>query len=121
MTIPPYFAASCLTIFTAHFSDKTQRRGLFILLGLSTALVGFTLAIASSDRKDLTGLTYAGCFIACCGFYPAFPGIVAWLANNTAGPYKRVISIGLQICALDILLNNHYDVLLRTVTNTALL
>ncbi|CVL13727.1 hypothetical protein FPRO06_07716 [Fusarium proliferatum] len=97
MTVPPYVVASCLTIVAAHFSDKTQRRGLFVISGLTTALIGFVIAIATSDRPDLGGVTYAGCFIACCGFYPAFPGVVAWLANNTAGPYKRAISIGLQL------------------------
>jgi hypothetical protein len=85
---------------TAHFSDKTQKRGLFVISGLTTALVRFLIAIATPDRLSLAGVTYAGCFIACCVFYPAFPGIVAWLANNTAGPYKRTISIGLQICTL---------------------
>lgn len=98
MTVPPYVVASCLTIVAAHFSDKTQRRGLFVISGLTTALIGFVIAIATSDRPDLGGVTYAGCFIACCGLYPAFPGVVAWLANNTAGPYKRAISIGLQLC-----------------------
>ncbi|RBR18081.1 hypothetical protein FVER53590_04332 [Fusarium verticillioides] len=97
MTVPPYVVASGLTIVAAHFSDKTQRRGLFVISSLNTALIGFAIAITTSDRPDLGGVTYAGCFIACCGFYPAFPGIVAWLANNAAGPYKRAISIGLQL------------------------
>ncbi|KAH7131754.1 major facilitator superfamily domain-containing protein [Dactylonectria estremocensis] len=61
------------------------------------AIIGFVLAIASSGNKDLAGLTYAGCFLACCGFFPAFPGVISWLANNLAGPYKRAVGMGLQI------------------------
>ncbi|KFY49688.1 hypothetical protein V496_09860 [Pseudogymnoascus sp. VKM F-4515 (FW-2607)] len=97
LTVPPYATACILTIVVAHFSDKYKKRGVFVVSSLTTAAIGFTLAIATSDRPDLSGITYAGCFIACCGFYPAFPGIIAWLANNLAGSYKRAVGMGLQI------------------------
>lgn len=87
-----------ITIAVAHFSDKYKKRGVFIIGSLTTSAIGFILAIATSNRPDLSGVTYAGCFIACCGFYPAFPGVIAWLANNLAGSYKRAVGMGLQIC-----------------------
>ena len=98
LTVPPYATACILTIVVAHFSDKYKKRGVFIIGSLITSAIGFTLAIATSDRPDLSGVTYAGCFIAACGFYPAFPGVIAWLANNLAGSYKRAVGMGLQIC-----------------------
>lgn len=100
MTIPPYVTACILTIAVAHFSDKLKRRGYFILGSLTLSLVGFVMAITTSDNKSLAGVTYAGCFLACCGFFPAFPGVISWLANNLAGPYKRAIAMSLQICKL---------------------
>lgn len=98
MTIPPYVAACILTIVIAHFSDKWKRRGYFIVGSLTVATVGFVMAIATSNNPSLAGVTYAGCFFACCGIFPAFPGVISWLANNLAGPYKRAIAMSLQIC-----------------------
>jgi MFS family permease len=98
MTVPPYITACLLTIAVAHYSDKLQQRGYFILASLALSLVGFIMAIATSDHKNLSAVTYAGCFLACCGFFPAFPGVISWLANNLAGPYKRAIGMSLQIC-----------------------
>jgi MFS family permease len=98
LTVPPYATACVLTIIVAHFSDKYKKRGVFIIGSLTASAIGFILAIATSNRPDLSGVTYAGCFIACCGFYPAFPGVIAWLANNLAGSYKRAVGMGLQIC-----------------------
>ncbi|KAG9256004.1 major facilitator superfamily domain-containing protein [Emericellopsis atlantica] len=98
MTIPPYVTACILTIVVAHLSDRLKRRGYFIAGSLAFALVGFIIAITTAGHANLAGVTYAGCFIACCGFFPAFPGVISWLANNLAGPYKRAIAMSLQIC-----------------------
>ena len=35
--------------------------------------------------------------MAACAIYPAFPGIIAWLANNLGGSYKRSAGMALQI------------------------
>ena len=42
-------------------------------------------------------VVYGGVFIAACGIYPAFPGIIAWLSNNLAGSYKRAAGMAMQI------------------------
>jgi hypothetical protein len=42
-------------------------------------------------------LVYAGVFIAACAIYPAFPGVITWLASNLAGSYKRSVGMALQI------------------------
>lgn len=31
------------------------------------------------------------------GIYPAFPGVVTWYSNNTAGDYKRAAGMALEI------------------------
>lgn len=98
MTIPPYVTACILTIAVAHFSDRLKRRGYFIGGSLFVSLIGFVIAIATSGSESLAKATYVGCFLACCGFFPAFPGVISWLSNNLAGPYKRAIAMSLQIC-----------------------
>ncbi|KAL2111023.1 hypothetical protein VUR80DRAFT_380 [Thermomyces stellatus] len=97
MTVPPYVTACVLTIAVAHLSDRLKRRGYFILGSLVLAIIGFIMAITTSNDESLARVTYAGCFLACCGFFPAFPGVISWLANNLAGPYKRAIAMSLQI------------------------
>lgn len=49
--------------------------------------------ISSSNPK----VVYGGVFIAACAIYPAFPGVISWLANNLAGSYKRSVGMALQI------------------------
>jgi MFS family permease len=97
MTVPPYVTACVLTIGVAHYSDKTKQRGYFIIGALILAIVGFIMAISTAADASLARVTYAGCFLACCGFFPAFPGVISWLANNLAGSYKRAIAMALQI------------------------
>jgi MFS family permease len=98
MTIPPYVTACILTILVAHFSDKFKQRGVFVFVSLVVSAIGFIMAISTSNSAHMASVTYAGCFLACCGFFPALPGIISWLANNVAGPYKRAIALSLQIC-----------------------
>lgn len=112
MTIPPYVTACILTIAVAHFSDRMKRRGWFIGGSLVVALIGFIIAISTAGNERLAGVTYAGCFIACCGFFPGFPGVISWLSNNLAGPYKRAIAMSLQICEFDTLAL--YNILMLT-------
>lgn len=97
MTVPPYVTASILTIVVAHCSDRLKQRGIFIFGSLFLSAIGFSMAIATSDKPNMAGVTYAGCFLASCGFYPALPGCISWMANNVAGPYKRAIGLSLQI------------------------
>ena len=87
----------------AFLSDRAQKRGPFVGGLLLLALVGFIIAIAS----DKPGAKYAGVFIAASGIpiqistypgiYPAFPGVVSWLANNLAGSYKRATGMAIQM------------------------
>lgn len=68
LTIPVYAAAAVCCIAVGWYSDKTQRRSLFVMLSFAATFVGFLLAVAPSSF--ILGLTYAGCFIAACGIYP---------------------------------------------------
>jgi hypothetical protein len=86
MMIPAYVTACLLTLAVAHSFDKFKRRGCFIIGSLILATVGFVIAIFTSDHDHLAKMTCAGYFLACCGFFLAFPGVKSWLANNLAGP-----------------------------------
>lgn len=95
LTIPIYVTACLFSLLTAFFSDRTGRRALFIVLGYTVMFVGFL--IAAVRPASTPGLAYAGVFIAACGVYPAFPGMITWASNNLASSGKRAIGMALHI------------------------
>ncbi|KAK7413573.1 hypothetical protein QQX98_007582 [Neonectria punicea] len=93
MTVPIYITAAILAVVVAYTSDRVGKRSPFIIAFLCIMIVGFTMCITTSNPK----VVYAGVFIAACAIYPAFPGVITWLANNLAGSYKRGTGMALQI------------------------
>ncbi|KPM46484.1 hypothetical protein AK830_g226 [Neonectria ditissima] len=93
MTVPIYITAAILAVVVAYTSDRVGKRSPFIISFLCIMIVGFTMCITTSNPK----VVYAGVFIAACAIYPAFPGVITWLANNLAGSYKRGTGMALQI------------------------
>lgn len=95
MSVPPYVAASLVTIFMGWFSDRVKVRAPFIMcLGIVGAL-GYGLLLANIS----TGVSYFALFLGACGIYPAFPIIVAWGSNNFGGSLKKSVATGLLICS----------------------
>ncbi|KAL4899189.1 hypothetical protein BDW74DRAFT_183932 [Aspergillus multicolor] len=95
LTIPIYAAATISCISVGYFADKTKQRSFFTMACYIIALVGFIIVVA--PPSFIPGLTYAGCFIAACGLYPAVPGLLALASNNWAPVAKRAVGIAIQI------------------------
>ncbi|KAL4894758.1 major facilitator superfamily domain-containing protein [Aspergillus ambiguus] len=95
LTIPVYAAASISCVVVGYFSDRTSQRSLFILASYMAVFVGYLIAVCPS--RFIPGLTYAGCFIAASGIYPAIPGLLALSSNNYAPATKRAVGMAIQI------------------------
>ncbi|KAJ5162176.1 hypothetical protein N7492_007568 [Penicillium capsulatum] len=95
LTIPIYAAATISCIVVGYYSDKTGQRSFFTLGCYVAVFVGYIIAVAPA--KFLPGLTYAGCFIAACGIYPAIPGLLALSSNNWAPNAKRAVGMAIQM------------------------
>lgn len=93
MTVPIYVTAAILAVVTAYFSDRVGKRSAFIVPFLCIMIVGFSMCISTSNPN----VVYAGVFISACAIYPAFPGVISWLANNLSGSYKRSVGMAIQI------------------------
>lgn len=93
MTVPIYITAAVIAVAVAYTSDRVGKRSPFIITLLCIMVVGFTMCISSSNPR----VVYGGVFIATCAIYPAFPGVITWLANNLAGSYKRSVGMAIQI------------------------
>ncbi|OGE50220.1 hypothetical protein PENARI_c018G00842 [Penicillium arizonense] len=87
LTIPVYAAATISCILVGYYSDKTGQRSFFTFACYTAVFVGFLIAVAPA--RFIPGLTYAGCFIAACGMYPAIPGLLTLSSNNWAPDAKR--------------------------------
>jgi len=93
MTVPIYITAAILAVVVAWTSDRVGKRSPFIVTFLCIMIVGFSMCISTNNPK----VVYGGVFIAACAIYPAFPGVITWLANNLSGSYKRSVGMAIQI------------------------
>lgn len=96
LTIPIFIVASICAVIQAWFADKVGIRFIFIAVDLFLALIGFMMAIIGQETTKMS-VIYGGVFIAVCGLYSAFPGIVTWHSNNLANSRKRAIGMAFQI------------------------
>lgn len=92
-TVPPNIGAFCTVLLVSHFSDKFRMRGPFMLGGITVAMAGYVMQIAS--HKPL--VRYGGTFLVAAGIFPCSPLVMGWLANNLAPHYVRATGTGFQI------------------------
>ena len=96
LTIPIYITACIFSLITAFASDRSGKRAPFILGAYITMFTGFLIALTHPAHAP--AVAYAGVFIAACGIYPAFPGMITWCSNNIGGGEKvRAISMAFHI------------------------
>ena len=94
-SVPPYVTACVWSIFISWVSDKYKRRGVFIVLGNTLAMIGYIMLVTT----DKDAVKYLGVFFAACGAFPLGPFYLAWGLNNAAGPSIRAVT-GAYIVAL---------------------
>jgi MFS family permease len=94
LSAPPFaFGAVVLFLFT-RWSDRTHRRLIPILWGLSLLLIGLTLTVMTPVESYV--LRYLSLCVLLSGSFIASPLTVAWLTNNTPEPGKRAILLGIN-------------------------
>jgi len=85
LSAPPYFLSFLITIGSAWIADRTQQRGLTIIILSIVGGVGYImLAVAKS-----TGVRYAGVFLAASGVFPCIANILPWVTNNQGNDDRR--------------------------------
>ncbi|EXJ69253.1 uncharacterized protein A1O5_07289 [Cladophialophora psammophila CBS 110553] len=96
LTIPIYATALLVTIITCYYADHTKQRSPFIIYPFMLAVVAYAILIALPKDK-YPGARYGMLFVVAAGLYPSICTVIAWNANNLAGPWKRAIGIALQL------------------------
>jgi len=86
-------AAFFSVLLITYLSDRYQRRGVFMLICATVAIIGYIMLIASAKPH----VQYGGTFLVAAGSFPCPPVVMGWLANNTAPHYVRATGTGFQV------------------------
>lgn len=78
LSAPPYFVAFLFALITTYLADKTQQRGLVLIV---TSLVGGIGYIVLATVKTV-GVRYFATFLASAGVFSTIPNILAWTIST---------------------------------------
>ena len=78
LSAPPYFVAFSLALVTTYIADRTQQRGLMLVLTAVVGGIGY-LVLATVER---VGVRYFAVYLAAAGVFPTIPNILAWTISK---------------------------------------
>ena len=81
LSAPPYFVAFLFALITTFVADRTQQRGLMLLI---TSIVGGVGYIILATVKTV-GVRYFSVFLASAGVFSTIPNILAWTLSKWDG------------------------------------
>lgn len=88
LTAPPFFLAFLVTLVTSYTADKTQQRGIMVMILSAIGGVGYiVLAVTKS-----VGARYTGVFLAAAGIFPAIANILPWVMSKYKPSYMTIQS-----------------------------
>lgn len=82
LSAPPYFVAFLFAIITTFIADRTQQRGLTLIL---TSLVGGIGYIVLATVNTV-GVRYFAVYLASAGVFSTIPNILAWTLSTSSPP-----------------------------------
>ena len=95
LSIPPYVLALICTLVGGFSVSKNKQFSYHMALFLSISSCGFVLmAIFEASAKVVI---YLSACLACCGAFPAFAILMAWLGSHVKGHTKRAVVIGFVV------------------------
>lgn len=78
LTAPPFFLSFLITIITPYIADRTQQRGLMLVV--LTAIGGIGYVILATVKS--VGGRYFGVFMAAGGIFPSIANILPWVLSK---------------------------------------
>ena len=85
LTAPPFFLSFLITILSTYVADRTQQRGLMIIVLSAIGGVGYLMLATCKS----VGARYAGVFLAAGGVFPTIANILPWVTNNQGSDSRR--------------------------------
>ena len=91
LSAPPYFISFLIVIGSTYIADRTQQRGITIMILSLIGATGYILLAATSK----TGPRYFGVYLAAAGIFPCIGNILPWVLNNQGSDTKRGTGIAI--------------------------
>lgn len=85
LSAPPYFTAFLFANITTFIADRTQQRGLVLII---TSLIGGIGYIVLATVTTV-GVRYFAVYLAAAGVFSTIPNILAWTLNNQGSDTRR--------------------------------
>lgn len=85
LTAPPFFLSFLITIITPYIADRTQQRGIMLVILTIIGGIGYVILAAAKG----VGARYFGVFMAAAGIFPAIANILPWVLNNQGSDTRR--------------------------------
>lgn len=82
LTAPPFFLAFIVTLVTSYTADRTQQRGIMVMILSVIGGVGYIMLAVTKS----VGARYTGVFLAAAGIFPAIANILPWVLSK----YQRI-------------------------------
>lgn len=92
LSAPPYFLSFILTLASTYVADRTQQRGLTLIVFSLFCATGYIILGATSR----TAPRYFGVFLAAGGIFPCIANILPWVLNNQGSDTKRGVGIAIM-------------------------
>ncbi|KAI1338318.1 major facilitator superfamily domain-containing protein [Xylariaceae sp. FL0016] len=95
LTVPIFFSAVAIFIALSIWSDKVQRRVVFMLPGALMCAVAY--AMLMGIPMEARGALYFACFLVVPSIYIMLGMNYVWMLGSHAGYYKRATAIGINM------------------------
>ncbi|WRT65182.1 uncharacterized protein IL334_002125 [Kwoniella shivajii] len=92
LSTPPYVLAFITTMTTAYLSDRSGKRGIFLMFWSAMAAIGYLLFLVIPKRYP--GALYFAVFLTTCSIAPCIATTIVWSGNTFGNHYKKATSMG---------------------------
>ena len=93
LSAPPYFTAYLFTNITTYITDRTQQRGLVLMITSLVGGIGYIILAAVTT----VGVRYFAVYLAAAGVFSTRPKSLAWTLNMLTKPLSALVrSLSLQ-------------------------
>ncbi|KAF2030285.1 MFS general substrate transporter [Setomelanomma holmii] len=95
LTVPIFFVAVAIYIAVSFWSDRVQKRAVFMVPGALVVAIGYSMFCGISMKQR--GVLYFACFLIVPGIYVMLGLNYVWMLNGHAGYYKRATAIEIDM------------------------
>ena len=85
LSAPPYFLAFLCALITTFTADRTNQRGLVLIVTSLVGAIGYVILAT----VETVGVRYFAIFLAAAGVFSTIPNILAWTLNNQGSDTRR--------------------------------